>query len=177
MYLRYSSRKAKSGHGPARVVGVLAWLRHTHCTVATAPLDPCTRGTSAHRGNTRRTYDCHCRRRPWCQPGLGKALELQRRLVCACWKLQVQLADLTPGYGPVVRQLKSHGGCARLQRRVMPGGVAQACGGYDISGPRFKYTPCGFEYPGYLRVPSLTQTGAPSSTPKKSRSGIFQPRL
>ena len=55
-YLRYSSRKAKSGHGPARVVGVLAWPRHTNCTVATAPLDPCARGTSAQRGNTRTTY-------------------------------------------------------------------------------------------------------------------------
>ena len=56
-HLRYSSRKATSGHGPARVVKVVAWPRHTHCTVATAPLDPCARGTSAQRGNTRRTYD------------------------------------------------------------------------------------------------------------------------
>ena len=48
-YLRYSSRKAKSGHGPARVVWVLAWPHHTNCTVATAPLDPCTRGTSGKR--------------------------------------------------------------------------------------------------------------------------------
>ena len=29
-YLRCSSRKAESGHGPARVVGVLAWPRHTN---------------------------------------------------------------------------------------------------------------------------------------------------
>ena len=52
--LRYSSRKARSGHGPARVEGVLTWPRHTNFTVATAPLDPCVRGTSAHRGHTRR---------------------------------------------------------------------------------------------------------------------------
>ena len=51
--------KVRPRPGPARVVGVLAWPRHTNRTVATAPLDPCTRGTSAQRGNTRRTYLVH----------------------------------------------------------------------------------------------------------------------
>ena len=36
--------------GPARVVGLLAWPRHTNGTVTTAPLDPCARGMSAPRG-------------------------------------------------------------------------------------------------------------------------------
>ena len=48
--LRDSSRKAGSRLGPARVVGNLAWPRHTNGTVATAPLDLCARRISAPKG-------------------------------------------------------------------------------------------------------------------------------
>ena len=52
--LRYSSHTARSGLGLARVVRRFVWPRHTNGMLSTTPLDPCARGTSAQRGNTRR---------------------------------------------------------------------------------------------------------------------------
>ena len=36
-----------------------------------------------------------------------------------------------------------------------------------------KIPPYGFEYPGYLRLPPLIQTGAPSSTPQTFQIGYL----
>ena len=55
----YSSRKARSGLGLARVVRLFVWARRTNGTVATAPLDPCAREMNAKRGNTRRGWTGH----------------------------------------------------------------------------------------------------------------------
>ena len=52
--LGYSSSKASSRHGPARLVGLFVRLCHTNGMVATTPLDPCACERNAQRGNTRR---------------------------------------------------------------------------------------------------------------------------
>ena len=53
--LRYSSRKAMSGLGLARVVRLFVWARHANGMLSTTPLDPCACERSAQGGNKRRT--------------------------------------------------------------------------------------------------------------------------
>ena len=42
-----------------------------------------------------------------------------------------------------------------------------------MSGPRLEDIPERFEYPGYLRLPPLIQTGTQSSTPQTSQMGYL----
>ena len=90
---RYSSRKARSRLGPARVVRLFVWSRHTNDTVAVAPLDLCARELNAHGGISQRravvAEECarprHARALlQEAQPRDALAGHVQEGVACAC---------------------------------------------------------------------------------------------